>query len=222
MSRIAVVGGHGQIAGHLHRVLVAQGDEPVAIGRSQEKATALQRQGVPTRFLDIETGSVADFAAVLAGCDAVVFAAGGGPDGSIERKWSVDLEGALKTIAAADMVGIGRYVQISAIGVDEPVAPEASEVWRAYVVAKRDSDIAVRASSLDWTILRPGRLTDDPGTGLVRLGPEVPRGEIPRADVAAVIAAVLPEPGSIGRQWDLVGGDTGVREALQAAVRASA
>ncbi len=214
MSRIAVIGGHGQIARHLHRVLLGRGEEPVAIGRSAEKAARLAQAGVSTRLLDIETSEVGDFAAVLAGCDAVVFAAGGGPDGNLERKRTVDLEGALKTIEAAEAVGIRRYVQVSAIGVDEPVAPEAGEVWAGYVAAKRDSDAAVRASTLDWTILRPGRLTDDPQVSGVSIGVALPRGDIPRVTVAQVIAAVLVDDASIGRQWDVVSGDLSIGEAL--------
>ena len=131
----------------------------------------------------------------------MVFAAGGGPDGNIERKRTVDLEGSLKSIEGARLAGIRRFVQVSAISVDDPLPDDTGEVWRAYVEAKRDADAALRASDLDWTIIRPGRLTDDPATGRVALGSGCARGDIPRADVAAVLAAVLdktPPPGSSG------------------------
>lgn len=111
-------------------------------------------------------------------------------------------------------------MQVSAIDVDEPVTPDAGEVWAAYVAAKRDSDAALRASHLAWTILRPGRLTDDPATGHVAIGPDVPRGPVTRADVAAVLAAVLDRPDTVGQQWNLVGGDVPLDEALDAAARA--
>ena len=111
--------------------------------------------------------------------------------------------------------GIARFVQVSAIGVDDPLPDDTGEVWRAYVEAKRDADAALRDSDLDWTILRPGRLTDDPATGLVALGPDVARGDVTRADVAAVVAAVLDEPGSIGQQWNLVNGETPVADAVR-------
>ena len=221
MSRIAIVGGHGKIARLLHPMLLGDGHQPVALVRSPEHAAELESSGVETRMLDIENSEASDFAAAFEGCDAVVFSAGGGPDGNIERKRTVDLEGSLKSIEAAKSLGIRRFVQVSAINVDEPPAPDAPPVWKAYVEAKRDADAALRDSGLDWTILRPGRLTDAPGTGRVSLGVDVSRGEIPRADVAEVIAAVLDEPGTAGHQWNLVSGDTPVAEAIAAAQSAS-
>lgn len=216
--RIAVVGGHGKIARLLHPLLVAAGHQPVALVRREEYRADLEALGAEVRLLDIESSGVDAFAAALDGSDAVVFAAGGGPDGNAERKRTVDLEGSLKSIEAARRLGIRRFVQISAIDVDEPVAPDLGEVWAAYVEAKRDADAALRASPLAWTILRPGRLTDDPATGRVALGPDVARGDVTRADVAAVVAAVLDRRESVGHQWNLVGGDAGVAEAVDAAV----
>ncbi len=217
MSRVAVVGGNGQIARLLHPLLIGAGHQPVALVRRQEQAEALQADGVDTRLLDIENSGEDDFAAAFEGCDAVVFAAGGGPDGNVERKRTVDLEGSLKSIAGATSAGIRRFVQISAINVDEPVAEDAGEVWTAYVEAKRDSDAALRASDLDWTILRPGKLTDDAATGQVALGPDIERGEIPRADVAAVVAATLDDSRTVGQQWNVVSGDHPVDAAISAA-----
>jgi uncharacterized protein YbjT (DUF2867 family) len=171
------------------------------------------------RLLDIEQADGSEFAQAFAGCDAVVFAAGGGGDGSVERKRTVDLGGSLKSIAGARTAGIRRFVQISAINVDDPLPDDTDAVWRAYVEAKRDADQALRASDLDWTIVRPGRLTDEPGTGLVALGPDVERGEVPRADVAATLAAVIDDDRTIGRQWNLVGGDVPITEAIAQAAR---
>jgi len=216
MTRIAIVGGHGQIARLLHPMLLGAGHEPVALVRSQEQAAGLEAAGVTARLLDIEASGSEAFAGAFEGCEAVVFAAGGGPDGNLDRKRTVDLEGALKSIEAAQQVGIRRFVQVSAINVDEPVAEDASPVWKAYVEAKRDADAALRDSGLDWTILRPGRLTDVPGTGRVALG-DVPRGEVPRADVAETIVAVLADPSSVGHQWNVVGGELDVRQAVAAA-----
>ncbi len=213
-NQVAVVGGHGQIARLLHPLLLENGRQPVALVRSDAQRAAVEELGAHARLLNIEQADATAFASAFAGCDAVVFAAGGGPDGSIERKRSVDLEGSLKSISGAHAAGITRFVQVSAIGVDDPLPEDTDEVWRAYVEAKRDADEAVRASGLDWTILRPGGLTDDVGTGLVALGPDVDRGEIPRADVAAVIAAVLDDDRTIGRQWSLVGGDVPIADAL--------
>ena len=218
--QIAVVGGHGQIARLLHPLLVEAGHSPMALVRSDEQRAAVEAMGAQARLLDIERSEVDGFVEAFAGCDAVVFAAGGGPDGNIERKRTVDLGGALKSIEAARTVGIRRFVQVSAIDVDEPVAAGvAGEVWTAYVEAKRDADAALRETDLEWTILRPGRLTDDEPTGLVALGPDVPRGNVTRADVAAVLAAVLDRDDTVGHQWDLVGGDVPISAAIDAAVR---
>ena len=220
MSRIAVVGGHGQVARHLLVALRRSEHDPVALVRREEQREELESRGAEVRLLDIEGSDADAFAAAFEGCDVVVFAAGGGPDGNVERKRTVDLEGSLKSIAGARTAGIARFVQVSAIGVDDPLPDDTGEVWRAYVEAKRDADAALRESGLDWTILRPGRLTDDPATGLVSLGPSVERGDVTRADVAAVIAAVLDEPAAIGQQWDLVNGDVPVADAVRGAAGA--
>lgn len=217
MARIAVVGGNGQIARHLHPLLVQAGHTPVALVRTLSYAPALEELGAEVRELDIEQAGPEEYAAALQGADAVVFAAGGGPDGKIERKRTVDLGGSLGSIAGARALGIRRFLQISAIGVDAPLPDDAQAVWKAYVEAKRDADKALRASGLDWTILRPGGLTDDPGTGRVALAPDLERGEVPRADVAAVLAAALDDDRTIGAQWELVGGDATIAEAIDAA-----
>lgn len=215
--RIAIVGGHGQIARHLHPLLARAGHTPVALVRREAYRSELERLGAEVRLLDIEQMQVGAFAEVFEGCAAVVFSAGGGPDGNLERKRTVDLEGVLKSIEAAGRIGISRFVQVSAIGVDDPLPADTGEVWRAYVEAKRDADAALRASQLDWTIIRPGRLTDDPARGLVSLGADVSADAVPRADVAAVLAEVLEDPQSIGHQWNLVTGDDPVPQAVERA-----
>lgn len=220
LMRIAIVGGHGQVARRLHPVLVRRGHVPVALVRRAAYGEELEGQGAEVRLLDIEQDDANAFAAAFEGCDAVVFAAGGGPDGNVERKRTVDLEGSLKSVEGARKAGIRRFVQVSAINVDDALPPDTSEVWAAYVEAKRDADAALRDSGLDWTIIRPGRLTDEPGTGLVSLGADVPGGDIPRADVAAVVAEVLDCDDTIGGQWNLVSGSTPIAEAVQRAARA--
>ena len=209
MTRIAVVGGHGQVAKHLHIALRRSEHTPVALVRNPDYREELEGLGAEVRLLDIEADDAAAFADAFEGCGAVVFAAGGGADGDIERKRTVDLEGSLKSIEGARRAGIGRFVQLSAIGVDNPVPRDTEPVWRAYVEAKRDGDAALRDSGLDWTILRPDA---------VRLAPEVEPGEIPRADVGAVLAAVLDEPGTVGQQVDLVAGNDTVADAVRALV----
>lgn len=217
MYRVAIVGGHGQVARQLLHVLRRSDHDALALVRRPEYREELEHLGAEVRLLDIEQQDADAFAAAFDGCTAVVFAAGGGPDGNLDRKRTVDLEGSLKSAEGARRAGISRFVQVSAIGVDDPLPDDTSDVWRAYVEAKRDADAALRDTDLDWTIIRPGRLTDDPATDRVSLGTDVVRGDVTRADVAAVLAAVLDEPGSIRRQWNLVGGDTPVGEAVRAA-----
>ncbi len=216
MTRVAIVGGHGQVARHLLVELRRSDIDAVALVRNERYREELEHRGAEMRLLDIERDDAAGFAAAFEGCTAVVFAAGGGPDGNLERKRTVDLEGSLKSIEGAKLAGIRRFVQVSAINVDDPLPDDTADVWRAYVEAKRDSDAALRDSGLDWTIIRPGRLTDEAATGLVALGSDVRRGDIPRADVAAVLAAVIDDASTVNRQWNLVSGDTPVVEALRA------
>ena len=188
------------MARHLHPLLVRAGHTPVALVRNEAHRHELEALGAEVRVLDIEKETSKEFAQAFAGCRAVVFSAGAGADGRVDRKRTVDLEGSLKSIEACEPAGIKRFVQISAMAVDDPIPEDASPVWRAYVEAKRAADQALRGSQLDWTILRPGWLSDDPGTRRVLIGRDVPEGDIPRADVAAVVAAVLENDGTIGWQ----------------------
>lgn len=218
MTRIAIVGGHGKIARLLIPLLAAAGHQPVALVRNTDYTSELEQLGAEVSILDIEQDDAEKFAAAFAGAGAVVFAAGGGADGNVERKQTVDLGGSLKSIEGATAAGVRRFVQISAISVDEPLAEDTEAGWAAYVEAKRDADIALRASDLDWTIIRPGGLTDEAPTGNVTLADKVDRAQVPRADVAAVIAAVLEDPSTSGHQWELVSGDQPITDAIVAAV----
>ncbi|MEO6471300.1 MAG: SDR family oxidoreductase [Aeromicrobium sp.] len=218
MAQIAIVGGHGKIALLLAELLSSKDHVPLSLVRNPAYCEELERLGATVRILDIERASVDDFAAAFAGSDAIVFAAGGGPDGNIERKQTVDLGGSLKSIEGAKLAGIRRFVQISAIGVDNPVPGDASDVWKAYVEAKREADAALRGSDLDWTIIRPGALTDDEPTGKVLLAAETARASIPRADVATIIAAVLDDHRTVNKQWEAVSGDMAIDQAINAAL----
>jgi uncharacterized protein YbjT (DUF2867 family) len=218
MTRIAIVGGHGRIAQLLITELVDRGHQPLALVRKAEQTAELQQLGAETALLDIEQDPGERFGELFDGVGAVVFAAGGGGDGNIERKRTVDLGGSLKSIAGATSVGVKRFVQISAIGVDAEIPEDTEPVWRAYVEAKRDADAALRDSDLDWTIIRPGGLTDDPATGQVALAPELDRAEVSRADVAAVLAAALDDPRTIGHQWTLTEGSSSISDAIDAQV----
>ena len=217
MTRVAIIGAHGKVAQQLMRVLYDRGDDFVGVVRNDEHADDVYRLGGEGVLVDLESAEANTLAAAIAGCDAVVFAAGAGPGPGAERKRTVDFAGSTKSQEAAAQAGIRRFVQISAWGVDAPV-DDSDPVWKAYVEAKRDADAALRASTLDWTILRPGGLTTEEGTGSVTLGDTVPRGSIAREDVARLIAAALDEPRTIGRQWEVVGGDTPIEEAVRALV----
>jgi uncharacterized protein YbjT (DUF2867 family) len=116
---------------------------------------------------------------------------------------------------AAERAGVRRFVQISSMGAGQPPRLGSDEVWAAYIAAKTAAEADLRARDLDWIILRPGGLTDAPATGRIRLAaPPVPRGTIPRADVAAVIAALLDNPGARHQTLELVGGDSPVAAAV--------
>jgi uncharacterized protein YbjT (DUF2867 family) len=205
------------VARHLHPLLVRAGHTPVALVRNEAHRPQLEELGAEVRLLDIERSTAKDFARAFDGCQAVVFAAGAGADGKVERKRTVDFEGSLKSIDGAKGARIRRFVQVSAMAVD-PVPADASPVWRAYIEAKREADEALRASGLDWTILRPGWLTDDPGRLRVVIGRDVPEGDISRGDVAAVIAAVLENDGTISKQWDVVQDGLTIVEAIALAM----
>lgn len=214
MARVAIIGAHGKIGQQLMRALYDNGDDFVGVARGEEHAEDIFRLGGEGVMLDLERTDAAELGAAIADCDAVVFTAGAGPDSGVERKRTVDFGAAVLSIDAAQASGIRRFVLVSAAGVDEPADTSRGEEWVAYVAAKRDADAALRASGLDWTILRPTALTNDEGTGLVDIAPTVARGSIPRADVAATVVGVLENPGTIGEQWELTGGATPVAEAI--------
>jgi uncharacterized protein YbjT (DUF2867 family) len=212
--RVAIAGGHGQIALRLAKVLSERGDEVVALIRNPDQTDDVRHAGAEPAVVDLEHGSEDDVAQAIAGCDAVVFAAGAGPGSGSERKETMDYGGAVKLIAAAKQAGIGRYVIVSSMGAN-PHAP-GDDTFSVYLRAKGRADDAVRASGLEWTVIRPGSLTNDPGKGRIRLAESLPGGQVTRDDVAAVLAAVLDSPNTIGKTVDLIGGDTSIAEAAKA------
>jgi uncharacterized protein YbjT (DUF2867 family) len=211
---VVIAGGHGQIALQLARLLRTRGERVRSLIRNPDHSADVEAVGAEPVVFDLEQGSAEDLADVVRGADAVVFAAGAGPGSGPERKRTVDYGGAVKLIEAAKMNGIDRYLIVSAISVDRP--EEWSDQMRPYYEAKRDADQAVLDSGLSYTIVRPGGLTDDPGTGLVKPGTDLARGEIPREDVAATLLAVLETPSTIGKTFELVSGDTPIEEAVSA------
>jgi len=215
--RVVVAGGHGKVARHLSRALSARGDVPVALIRSLDQVEAVASDGAEAVVLDLERCNVDDVAGVVAGADAVVFAAGAGPGSGARRKDTVDRAAAVLLADAAERAGVRRYLLVSAMGVDATPPEGTDEVFVAYLRAKAASEHDLRGRDLDWTILRPGSLTDDEPTGLVQLEAHVERGAVPRADVAAVLAALLRTPTTAGLTLELVGGVVPVDAAVAAA-----
>jgi uncharacterized protein YbjT (DUF2867 family) len=213
--RVVIAGGHGKIALLLERILAGRGDQAVGLIRNPAHAADVREAGAEAVLCDLEAASADEVAAVLSGADAVVFAAGAGPGSGVPRKDSVDRGASVLMADAAGQAGVRRFVQVSSMGAGQPPAPDGDEVWAAYITAKTAAEDDLRSRDLDWTILRPGGLTDARPAGRVRLEPPpVPRGSIPRADVAAVIAALLDDPGSRHLTLELVSGDSPVDEAV--------
>ncbi|WP_405699889.1 SDR family oxidoreductase [Streptomyces sp. NBC_01383] len=212
--RIVIAGGHGQIALRLERLLAARGDEAVGIIRDPGQRDALRAVGAEPVVLDLESATVEDTAEVLRGADAVVFAAGAGPNSGADRKDTVDRGAAVLFADAAERAGVRRYVVVSSMGAD-PDHPGA-EVFDAYLRAKGAADAYVRSrTALDWTILRPGMLTNDAGTGQVLLAASTGRGPVPRDDVAAALLELVDTPATAGLTLELISGKVPVMVAVK-------
>ncbi len=215
--RVVIAGGHGQIALLLERELTDNGDEAVGIVRNPDHVADLAAAGAEAVVLDLESTGPAEVAAALEGADAVVFAAGGGPSSGHARKETVDKGAAILLADAAQQAGVRRYVMVSSMGAEQ-ADPDSDDVFQVYLRAKQAADDDLRSRDLDWTVVRPGRLLDDPATGRVTVG-TLERGSVTRADVAATLRAVLHTPSSIGVTFDLLGGETPVAEAVAGLVR---
>ncbi|MER6952954.1 MULTISPECIES: SDR family oxidoreductase [unclassified Streptomyces] len=213
--RIVIAGGHGQIALRLERLLAARGYEVAGIIRKAEQGDDLRAAGAEPVVLDLESASVDEVAARLRGADAAVFAAGAGPGSGVTRKDTVDKGAAVLFADAAVRAGVRRFVVVSSMGANP--AHRGDEVFDVYLRAKGEADAYVQGlDSLDWTILRPGALTDDAGTGLVRLEARTGRGPVPRDDVAAALAELLETPATSGLTLELISGSAPVSVAVKA------
>jgi uncharacterized protein YbjT (DUF2867 family) len=210
---VVIAGGHGKIALHLERLLADSGHRVRALIRNRDHDSDVREAGAEPLVCDLEAED--DLTHFIHDADAVVFAAGAGPGSGPERKRTVDLGAAVKLIDAARRTGIRRYVMISSIGADNPGG--GAEQMRPYLEAKAEADRRLADSGLDWTIARPGRLTDARGTGLVQLTEDMSvRGEVPREDVARVLAASLGNDATVGKTFVVVAGETPVAEAVAA------
>ena len=213
--RVVIAGGHGQIALRLERLLHQAGHEAVGLIRSPGQAADLEKEGADAVVLDLEKSTVDELATVVDGADAVVFAAGGGPDGNAARKETVDRGGAALLADAAERVGVRRYLIVSSMGTDQ-ADPDSDDILQVYLRAKAAADADLRSRDLDWTIVKPGRLTDGDGTGLVTTDPESEPRETPREDVAAALVAAIENGLAVRKEFTLLTGGTPIKDALAA------
>jgi uncharacterized protein YbjT (DUF2867 family) len=211
---VAIAGGHGKVALRLARLLVARGDRVRGLIRRPDHAADLHADGSEPVVCDLEVAGTDEVAEAIAGADAAVFAAGAGPGSGAQRKLTLDRDGAVKLLEAARAAAVERYVMVSSIGAENP--PDGDDVFSVYLRAKAEADRALTASDRAWTIVRPVRLNDEPGSGRVRLDVERLQGEVGRDDVAAVLAAVLHEPRSVHLILYVSRGEDPIEEALAA------
>jgi uncharacterized protein YbjT (DUF2867 family) len=210
---VVIAGGHGQVALRLERLLAERGERARGLIRNPDHAGDLEAAGAEPVVCDLEADD-ADVAAAVSGADAIVFAAGAGPGSGPERKQTVDLGGAVKLIDAAKANDIRRYLIVSSMGADNP--PPGDEGFPVYLQAKAAADEALASSGLDFTIVRPGMLTDDPGSGRIEAAEHLgQRGQIPRDDVAATLVAALGEPATIGKTFEILSGEQEIAAALR-------
>ncbi|WP_433123973.1 NAD(P)-binding oxidoreductase [Micromonospora sp. CA-240977] len=215
--RVVIAGGHGKIALLAERHLAGRGDTAVGLIRNPQQAATLRAAGATPVVCDLEHATVTEVAAHLDTADAVIFAAGAGPGSGAARKDTVDRAAAALLADAATRAGVRRYLLVSSMGADDPPAAGTDDVWAAYLRAKRAAEDDLRGRDLDWTILRPGRLTDEQPTARVTLTRHAGRGAISRADVAHVLVALLDEPATTGATLELVSGPTPIADAIRAA-----
>ncbi|QZY45322.1 MULTISPECIES: NAD(P)H-binding protein [Mycolicibacterium] len=216
--RVVIAGGHGKIALITARLLSVRGDSVAGLIRNPDHADDLRVAGAEPVVVDLENTTNGVVSTHLRGADAVIFAAGAGPRSGAARKETVDRDAAILLADAAEAAGVPRYVMVSSMGADAAAPDDAGDdVFVAYLRAKGAADDVIRArTSLLATIVRPGLLTDDEPTGRVRIAEHTGRGSIPRADVAAVLVAVLDTPDTAGRTFEVISGDAAVADAVAA------
>jgi nucleoside-diphosphate-sugar epimerase len=213
--RVLIAGAAGNTARRLVRRLVKKGHEVRGLVRKEQQFATVREDGAEPMLIDLEKDAVRTIGDAVQGCDAVVFAAGAGPGSGAARKETMDYGGAVKLIEAAKDRGVRRYLMLSAMGVED--LEGTSETMRPYLSAKARADERLRNSGLDYTIVRPGSLTDEVGTGKIRAAVSLGvRGEIPREDVADAFAVVLETENTYGKTFEILSGDTPIREAVEA------
>jgi uncharacterized protein YbjT (DUF2867 family) len=213
-KRIVVIGGHGKVALLLAPLLVADGDEVTAVHRNPAHTPDISRLGARSVVADLETLGVEEIAALLAGHDAVVWSAGAG-GGNPARTRAVDRDAAIRSMDAAVEAGVRRYVMVSYFGARLDHGTPSVSGFYAYAEAKAAADEYLRGTALDWTILGPSGLTLDPPSGKIETAEQgATSGRVSRADVAAVIVAVLRDDATIGRTIRFNNGSTPIADAI--------
>jgi len=211
--RVVIAGGHGKIALLLTARLRERGDEVVSLIRNPDHAGDIRAAGAEPVVCDLESATPQQIADAVSAAEQVVFAAGAGPGSGNARKLTMDRDGAIKTLQAATLLGADRFLIVSSVGTEDP--PDGDDTFSVYLRAKAEADAAVMAGDLQWTVLRPGALTDDPATDRVRLSEEPFRGRVPRDDVAASIAALLATPAAVGKVLYVNGGEQSIEQSLR-------
>ncbi|MGW6276372.1 SDR family oxidoreductase [Kribbella sp. NPDC055071] len=213
--RVVIAGGHGQIALRLTKLLSGDGHEVVGLVRNPDQLGDIADAGGQAAVIDLEHDDAAAVAEVLTGADVAIFSAGAGPGSGNARKDTVDRGAAALFADAAEQAGVRRHIQVGSMGADQADSLTDDSSFTIYLKAKWAAEEDLRARDLDWTILRPGSLTNDPGTGQVKLADKTGRGSISRDDVALVLAGLCDTPAAIGRTLELIAGDTPVTDALK-------
>ena len=212
---VLVAGANGKTARSLVRMLVEEDHKVRGLVRKEEQLSEVEQDGAEPVLVDLEEEVEGDVGRAVEGCDAIVFAAGAGPGSGAARKETMDYGGALKLIEAAERHGVRRYLMLSAMGAADPES--GSEEMRPYLSAKARADERLQSSGLDYTIIRPGSLTNEPGTGRIDAALSLGRrGEISREDVAAIFAATLEAENTFGKTFEALSGDTPIQEAIAA------
>ncbi|MED2971073.1 SDR family oxidoreductase [Fictibacillus sp. B-59209] len=211
--KVFLVGANGQIGRKLVELLGSSSEHSVrAMIRNPEQANELEKLGAETVVANLE-GSVSELAEAVKGSDAIIFSAGSGGSTGSDKTLLVDLDGAAKMVEAAEQAGVDRFVMVSALQAHN--RENWNEKLRPYYVAKHYADKILESSSLNYTIVRPGGLLNEPGTGKVEASENLGRASIPREDVAQTVLAALTEEHTFKRSFDLISGDQTIQEALK-------
>ena len=206
--RVLVIGANGNTATRLLRRMAPGRHEPVAMIRNPDQRPKFDEMGVPTVLADLEYP--VDHA--VRGCDAVIFAAGSGGHTGMDKTVLVDHLGAIRSMVAAQVHGARRYIMLSSIGADV----NSTSGIAHYHKAKAHADNFLRESGLDYTVVCPGGLRDDPGTSSVSVSLDLGgRGTTLRENLAEALALCLDLDSTIRKAFSLLDGDTPIESALR-------